>query len=140
MDNTSNLNPDHQSTHSSGTKTSPAFIAAHIAQDKFGKVKGFASEFQTFIIKGNAIELAIGVVIGTAFNEVVNSLVKDIILGAIATFAGKPDFTDFAFGAIRWGSFLNTLINLLIVGLSVFVAIKAVNKLTRRELIKSKVE
>lgn len=104
------------------------------------RAKGFASEFQQFILKGNAVELAIGVVIGTAFNEVVNSLVKDIILGAIATFAGKPDFTAFAYGAIKWGSFLNTIINLVIVGLSVFVAIKVVNKLTRRELIKAKTE
>lgn len=111
--------------------------ANQIAREKLNMAKGFAEEFKTFIVKGNAIELAIGVVIGTAFNEVVNSLVKDIILGAITTFAGQPDFAELAYGAIRWGAFLNTLINLLIVGLSVFVAIKAVNKLTRRELVKT---
>ncbi len=98
-------------------------------------VKGFAHEFKTFIVKGNAVDLAIGVVIGTAFNEVVNSLVKDIIMGAIATFAGKPDFASFAYGAIHWGNFINSLINLIIVGLSVFVAIKVVNRLSRRHVL-----
>ena len=89
-----------------------------------------AKEFKTFIVKGNAIELAIGVVIGTAFNAVVNSLVKDIVLGTIANIFSQPDFSSFAWGAMKWGSFLNSVINLIIVGLSVFVAIKVVNRLT----------
>lgn len=94
-----------------------------------------AQEFRTFIIKGNAIDLAVGVVIGVAFNNVVNSLVKDIILGAIATIAKVPDFSSFSYGAIMWGSFLNTLINLLIVGFSVFMTIKFVNKLMKKPLV-----
>ncbi len=92
----------------------------------------FINEFKAFIIKGNALDLAIGVVIGAAFNEVVNSLVKDIILGAITTIAKQPDFSTLAYGAIRYGAFINTLLNLLIVGLSVFVAIKFVNRLARK--------
>jgi large conductance mechanosensitive channel len=94
---------------------------------------GFIHEFRTFIVKGNALDLAVGVVIGAAFNEVVNSLVKDIILGAITTIAKQPDFSTLAYGAIRYGAFINTLLNLLIVGLSVFVAIKFVNRLARRQ-------
>ena len=93
-------------------------------------MKDFIKEFQAFIIKGNAIDLAIGVVIGVAFNSVVSSLVHDIILGAIATVFLQPDFSSFAWGAVKWGSFLNNVINLLIVGLSVFVVIKILNKLT----------
>ncbi len=93
---------------------------------------GFINEFKTFIVKGNALDLAVGVVIGAAFNEVVNSLVKDIILGAITTIAKQPDFSTLAYGAIRYGAFINTLLNLLIVGLSVFVAIKFVNRLARK--------
>ena len=93
-------------------------------------MKNFIEEFKTFIIKGNAIDLAIGVVIGAAFNAVVNSLVKDIILGAIANIFSQPDFSSFAWGAVKWGSFLNNVINLVIVGFSVFVAIKIINKLT----------
>ena len=88
------------------------------------------NEFKTFIIKGNAIELAIGVVIGVAFNAVVNSLVKDIILGLIANLFTQPDFSKLSWGAVMWGSFLNNVINLLIVGFSVFIVIKIVNKLT----------
>jgi len=93
-------------------------------------MKNFADEFKTFIIKGNAIDLAVGVVIGVAFNAVVNSLVKDIILGFIANIFAQPDFSSFAWGAVKWGSFLNNIINLLVVGLSVFVVVKIINKLT----------
>jgi large conductance mechanosensitive channel len=93
-------------------------------------MKKFAQEFQAFIIKGNAIDLAIGVVIGVAFNAVINSLVHDIILGFIATVFSQPDFSSFAWGAVKWGSFLNNVINLAIVGFSVFVVIKVINKLT----------
>ncbi len=90
-------------------------------------IAGFLEEFKAFAIKGNAIDLAVGVVIGTAFNAIVDSLVKDIILGTIAQLFGKPDFSSFAYGAIKYGSFINNLLNFLIVGLSVFVAIKAMN-------------
>lgn len=96
------------------------------------KTKGFFGEFKSFIVKGNAIDLAVGVVIGAAFNELVNSLVKDIILGAITTIAHQPDFSTWAYGSIRYGAFLNTVLNLIIVGFSVFVTIKFVNRLGRR--------
>lgn len=92
-------------------------------------MKNLGSEFKSFILKGNVVELAIGVVVGTAFNAVVDSLVKDIILGAIATFANQPDFSSFAFGAIKWGAFINSIINLLIVGFSVFMTIKFLSKI-----------
>lgn len=98
-------------------------------------MKNVINEFKTFIIKGNAVDLAVGVVIGTAFNTVVNSLVNDIILGAIATVANQPDFSSFAYGAIKWGSFINSLLNLLIVGFSVFIAIKAMNRLLRKPVV-----
>ena len=93
-------------------------------------MREFVKEFQAFIIKGNAIDLAIGVVIGVAFNAVINSLVKDIILGLIANLFSQPDFSALAWGAVKWGSFLNNIINLIIVGFSVFVVIKVINKLT----------
>ena len=96
-------------------------------------VSGFFNEFKSFIAKGNAVDLAVGVVIGTAFNQVVDSLVKDIILGAIATVAKQPDFSSFAYGAIKWGSFINSLLNLIIVGFSVFVTIKVMHRLTRKQ-------
>lgn len=92
-------------------------------------MKNFFEEFKAFAIKGNAIELAVGIVIGTAFNNIVNSLVNDVIMQAIAMIFGQPDFSMITFGAIKLGSFINAIVNFLIVSLSVFVAIKAMNKL-----------
>lgn len=112
---------------------SPLKNVAPVAGKLAGKAGGFFEEFKAFAVKGNAMELAVGVVIGTAFNGIVDSLVKDIIMGAIAMAFGKPDFSAFAFGAIKYGSFINNLVNFLIVGLSVFVAIKAINKLFKNK-------
>jgi large conductance mechanosensitive channel len=91
----------------------------------------FIEEFKAFAMKGNMIDLAVGVVIGTAFNAVIDSLVKDVIMQAIAMLFKQPDFGSIMLGAIKIGSFLNNLVNFVIVALSVFVAIKAMNKLTR---------
>ncbi len=91
-------------------------------------MKNFVEEFKAFAIKGNAIELAVGIVIGTAFNNIVTSLVNDVIMQAIAMIFGKPDFSEIVFGAIKIGNFVNAIVNFVIVALSVFVAIKAVNK------------
>lgn len=95
-------------------------------------MKNFIEEFKTFAIKGNAIELAVGIVIGTAFNNIVNSLVNDVIMQAIAMIFGQPDFSTIMIGAIKIGSFINQVINFIIISLSVFVAIKAVNKLVKK--------
>lgn len=92
----------------------------------------FIEEFKTFALRGNAIELAVGIVVGTAFNNIVNSLVADIINPTVAMIFGKPDMSSIVFGAIKAGNFLNSIINFLIVTLSVFVAIKAMNKMAGR--------
>lgn len=107
---------------------------AQAATARLKSVKSFAEEFKTFILRGNAVDLAIGVVIGAAFNEFVNSLVKDIILGTVATLAKQPDFSTMAYGAIKWGSFINSIINLIVVGFAVFVTIKVMNRLMHREV------
>lgn len=95
-------------------------------------MKNFIEEFKAFAIKGNAIELAVGIVIGTAFNNIVNSLVGDVIMPAIAMIFGQPDFSMIMLGSIKIGNFINSIINFIIIALSVFVAIKAVNKLLRK--------
>ncbi len=95
-------------------------------------MKNFIEEFKAFAIKGNAIELAVGIVIGTAFNNIVNSLVNDVIMQIIAMIFGQPDFSMIMLGSIRIGSFINAIINFIIIALSVFVAIKAVNKLVKK--------
>lgn len=98
-------------------------------------MKNFIEEFKAFAIKGNAIELAVGIVIGTAFNNIVNSLVNDVIMQAIAMIFGQPDFSSITIGAIKIGNFINSLVNFIIIALSVFVAIKTVNKLLKKEMV-----
>jgi large conductance mechanosensitive channel len=98
-------------------------------------MKNFLEEFKVFALKGNVIDLAVGVVIGTAFNKIVESLVNDIVMQAIAAIFKQPDFATIAWyingGAIKIGSFINNIVNFIIVALSVFVAVKAINKLSR---------
>ena len=95
----------------------------------------FFKEFKEFALKGNAIDLAVGVVIGGAFQAIVNSLVNDIIMPFTALFTGSIDYSQWkiviAGGAaeIGIGSFINALINFFIIALSIFFAIKYVKKL-----------
>ena len=96
-------------------------------------MNSFIKEFKEFALKGNMMELAIGIVIGTAFNAVVDSLVKDVILQAIAMLFGQPDFSTITIGAIKIGSFINNLVHFLIIALSVFVVIKAMNKVLKNK-------
>lgn len=88
------------------------------------QAKGFIHEFKTFAFKGNMIDLAVGIVIGTAFNAIINSLVSDVVLPLIATIFGKPDFSEIIWGQIMIGKFLTSFINFLIIALSVFVVLK----------------
>ncbi len=80
-------------------------------------MKNFIEEFKAFAVKGNAIELAVGIVIGTAFNNIVNSLVNDVIMQAIAMIFGQPDFSEIVLGAVRIGNFINAIVNFIIVAL-----------------------
>jgi large conductance mechanosensitive channel len=94
-------------------------------------------EFRNFILRGNAIDLAVAVVIGAAFGAVVNSLVQDIITPIIAIIFGKPGFDDLTLtindAVIRYGSFLNAVFALLAVGAAVFfLVVKPVNYLMAR--------
>ena len=104
-------------------------------------------EFKEFAMKGNVIDLAIGVIIGGAFGKIVTSLVNDIIMPVVGSLVGKVDFSNLyinlsgqqfnslqeaqAAGAatINYGLFLNNLINFLIIAFSIFIAIKQINKL-----------
>ncbi|CAN5438844.1 large-conductance mechanosensitive channel protein MscL [soil metagenome] len=107
---------------------------------------GFMKEFKEFAVKGNAIDLAVGIVVGAAFTKIVTSLVNDIIMPPIGLLLGGQDFSDLAvvlkdeikddkgvvtqtLVAIRYGAFLNTVINFLIVAVCVFMIVKALNKL-----------
>lgn len=106
------------------------------------------NEFKKFISRGNVIDLAVGVIIGTAFTAIVTSLVNDIIMPPIGMITGGIDFSEYFFdlsqsgyatleeankaGApvIRYGEFVNVLIRFLLVAFSVFMLIRGINKLS----------
>lgn len=87
---------------------------------------GFITEFRTFALQGNLIDLAVGIVIGTAFNAIINSLVGDVIMPLIAMIFGRPDFSAIVLGQVKIGNFITAIINFLIIALSVFVTLKIV--------------
>ena len=89
-----------------------------------GAAKGMLAEFKAFAMQGSVIDMAVGIVIGAAFNAIVTSLVGDIIMPIIATIFGQPDFSAIVLGNIKIGSFINSVVNFLIIGMSIFVVIK----------------
>ena len=93
-------------------------------------------EFKAFATKGNIMDLAIGVVIGGAFESIISSLVNDIIMPAILILTGKVDFSDMMFKvgdtAIKYGNFLTAIVNFLIIAFSIFLAITYMNKLSKK--------
>ncbi len=104
----------------------------------------FASEFKDFAMKGNVVDMAVGIIIGAAFGKIIASLVADIIMPPIGLAMGGVNFTDLAFvlkesidGApavvISWGKFAQTVIDFLIIAMAVFVGIKAMNSMKKKE-------
>lgn len=89
-------------------------------------------EFKEFATKGNIMDLAIGVVIGGAFQKIVTSLVNDIIMPCISIILGKMDFSDLVLtignSSIKYGSFITSIIDFLIIAFSLFIAIRSINK------------
>jgi large conductance mechanosensitive channel len=105
---------------------------------------GFIKEFKEFALKGNMIDLAIGVVIGTAFNKVVSSLVGDIFMPLLGALLGSKDFSNLSLTIsppkalldpieIKYGLFINTMIDFVIISFAVFVVIKSLNKLKKQK-------
>lgn len=92
-------------------------------------------EFREFIIKGNALDLAIGVILGVAFGAVVTALTEGVLMAIVAALVGKPDFNRLAFDLngtpIQYGRVLTALVNLSLVGAVLFAVVKVVNRLRR---------
>lgn len=96
------------------------------------------SEFKAFALKGNVLDLAIGVVIGAAFSAIVKSLVEDIITPLVLTpvlkAANLEDIKDLTWGAgIKYGNFLSNVITFIIVALTLFLVVKGINSLRKKE-------
>ena len=119
---------------------------------------GIIKEFKEFILKGNMIDLAVGLVVGAAFGALVNSFVKDVVMPPIGYVMAGIDFSQMDYQlapamtkgdkhptlgyevmkdtervAIRYGSFINACITLLIQGLAIFVVVKFINQMKRKE-------
>ncbi|MCW2974465.1 MAG: mscL [Thermoleophilia bacterium] len=94
-------------------------------------------EFRTFLLRGNVIDLAVGVIAGTVFGAVVTSLVNDVVLQFITALVGKPNFNGLAFSLngsdIRYGNFLTTLVTfILTMGGVFFLIVKPINTVTAK--------
>ena len=100
-------------------------------------MKKFYEEFKKFAMRGNVIDMAVGIIIGGAFTSIVNSLVNDIFSPFIGLITGGIDFSSVSFGIggaqIMVGNFVNAVISFLLVAFCVFILIKAVNKLTKKQ-------
>lgn len=94
-------------------------------------------EFKQFISRGNVIDLAVGVIIGSAFTAIVQSLVNNLINPLIGLFVGKIDLSNLVLkvgdATFKYGSFINAVINFLIISFVIFLIVKAVNKFTKKE-------
>lgn len=93
-------------------------------------------DFKEFIARGNIMDLAVGVVIGSAFQAIINSLVSDIIMPAISILTKKVDFSDMVFtvgeASIKYGNFITAIVNFFIIAFSIFLVVTYLNKLNKK--------
>ncbi|MFA7314381.1 MAG: large-conductance mechanosensitive channel protein MscL [Candidatus Magasanikbacteria bacterium] len=101
-------------------------------------------EFKEFAIKGNMIDMAVGIIIGSAFGKIVSSLVKDIIMPPIGVLLGGIDFSNLVVTlkqatetteavTLNYGMFVNTIIDFLIIAFTIFIVVKQINKLKKKK-------
>lgn len=100
--------------------------------------KNFLREFETFAIKGNAIDLAVGVVIGAAFSQITNSLSTNILTPVVGLLLGGYDFSKLSLtllgnAKVGYGVFLQALLNFVIIAFALFLIVRIINRLTRRK-------
>ena len=98
---------------------------------------GFISEFKEFAMKGNVMDMAVGVIIGAAFGKIVSSLVDDILMPLIGIITGGLDFSGLKAtigdASVTYGMFIQNIVDFLIVAFCIFLMLKAINKLNRKK-------
>ncbi len=105
---------------------------------------GMVKEFKEFAVRGNVVDMAVGIIIGAAFGKIVSSFVGDVIMPPIGVLLGGVNFSNLAFTlkeaagdmpavVIGYGKFIQTVIDFVIIAFAIFVAIKGINKLKRKE-------
>ena len=94
-------------------------------------------EFKSFAMKGNVVDLAVGVIIGVAFGKIIASLVEDVIMPLVGTVIGGVNFASLAFtigsATVKYGKFLQSCLDFLIIAWVVFIAVQAINRLQREK-------
>lgn len=111
-------------------------------------MKNLLKEFKEFAMRGNVVDMAVGVIVGGAFGKIVTSLVNDIIMPGIGVLTGGTNFSEFKYVlkesttngeevipevAITWGAFVQTIVDFLIIAFCIFLAIKVMNKVMRKK-------
>lgn len=100
------------------------------------KTNGFFAEFRKFVLRGSVMDLAVGVIIGGAFKTIVDSLCNDILMPFIGIFVGRDTFSAIAFhiggASIKFGNFIQSIVNFLIMALIIFCIVTSVNRLRSR--------
>lgn len=102
-------------------------------------------EFRDFAVKGNVVDMAVGVIIGAAFGKIVSSLVGDVVMPPLGVIIGGVDFSELAVTLrapiegreavmLRYGKFIQTIIDFAIIAFSIFLAVKLVNRMKRKEV------
>lgn len=123
-----------------------------------GKGGAFINEFKAFVSRGNVVDLAVGIIIGAAFTTIVDSLVKDVIMPPIGLLTGGVDFSDLYINltstvypslaaakqagaaTINYGHFLNAVVNFLIVAFAIFIIVKQLARLQRKQAVEAAAE
>ena len=102
---------------------------------------GFISEFKEFAMKGNVMDMAVGVIIGGAFGKIVSSLVDDVLMPLVGMITGNVDFTNLAYqigegegaAVLKYGNFIQNTVDFIIVAFCIFLMLKAINKMNRKK-------
>lgn len=105
---------------------------------------GMLKEFKEFAMRGNVLDMAVGIIIGASFGKIINSLVNDVIMPPIGMLLGSVDFSDLAITlhdktdeaeavALKYGVFINTILDFVIVAFAIFLLIKQVNRFKKKE-------
>ena len=105
---------------------------------------GMMKEFKDFAVKGNVVDMAVGIIIGAAFGKIVSSFVGDVIMPPIGILLGGVDFTNLAFTlkeavgdapavVLSYGKFIQTMVDFIIVAFAIFMGVKAINSLKKEE-------
>jgi large conductance mechanosensitive channel len=105
---------------------------------------GMLKEFREFAVKGNVVDMAVGIIIGAAFGKIVSSFVGDVVMPPLGLLIGGVDFSDLAIVlkaaagdipavTLGYGKFIQTVMDFAIVAFAIFIAVKAINRLKRKE-------